>query len=38
MNNIFKKHPRISERKDHKIDTFMSFIYIASIKQINKYI
>ena len=38
MNNIFKKHSRIAERKDHKINTFMSFIYIASIKQIHKYI
>jgi transposase len=38
MNNIFKKHSRITERKDHKINTFVSFIYIASIKQIHKYI
>jgi transposase len=38
MNNILKKHSRISERKDHKISTFLSYVYIALIKLIHKYI
>ncbi len=38
MNNIVKRHSRISERKDHFVKTYMSYVYIASIKQICKYI
>ena len=38
MNCILKKSSRISERKDHKIMTYLSYVYIATIKHIYKFI